>query len=98
MPVARTASASSLRSQFKRESSEISPKDTTTLGKRLNLNLSTSVYRELSNLAVERRSSMTEVVRFALGLVKIAFHEASAGNKLIVTTADGKPLKEIVIP
>ena len=40
---------------------------------------------------------MTDVVRFALGLVKIAFQEAAAGHKLIVTTADGKPLKEIVV-
>jgi hypothetical protein len=64
----------------------------------LNLNLSTAAYRELSSLATERRSSMTDVVRFALGLVKIAFQEAAAGNKLIVTTYDGKPLKEIVVP
>jgi hypothetical protein len=67
-------------------------------GKRLNLNLSNVVYRELSSLATERRSSMTDVVRFALGLVKIAFQEAAVGNKLVVTTADGKPLKEIVVP
>jgi hypothetical protein len=63
----------------------------------LNLNLSNTVYLELSNLAAKRRSSMTEVVRFALGLARIAFQEASLGNKLVVTTAEGKPLKEIVI-
>jgi hypothetical protein len=66
--------------------------------RRLNLDLSTTVYRELSILATERRSSMTDVVRFALGLVKIAFQETAAGNKLIVTTADGKPVKEIMMP
>ena len=95
MPIARTAT---LRPPRKREQSEIAAKRDVKLGKRLNLNLSTAAYRELSSLATERRSSMTDVVRFALGLVKIAFQEAAAGNKLIVTTYDGKPLKEIVVP
>jgi hypothetical protein len=92
------ARTSTLHSSLKRETSDAPPKADLKAGKRLNLNLSNAVYRELSNLANDRRSSMTEVVRFALGLVKIAFHEAAAGNKLIVTTADGKPLKEIVVP
>lgn len=95
MPTTRSVAAGGIASP-KREHTTPLKKDQD-LGKRLNLNLSTAVYRELSDIAKQRRSSMTDVVRFALGLVKIAFQEASAGHKLIVTTADGKPLKEIVV-
>jgi hypothetical protein len=64
----------------------------------LSLNISSGVYGELSELATERRGSLTDLVRFALGLARIAIRETSVGNKLIVTTADGKPLKEITVP
>jgi hypothetical protein len=41
---------------------------------------------------------MTEIVRLALGLVRVAISESRQGNKLIVTNAKGEPLKEIVLP
>src|SRR5260370_19092227 len=66
--------------------------------RRLNLNLSEEVYAELSKLARERRSSMTEIIRLAIGLVKVALIEAKKGNKLIVTTAEGESLKKLVLP
>jgi Ribbon-helix-helix protein, copG family len=65
--------------------------------KRLNLNLSEEVFNELSRLAKERRSSMTEIIRLALSLVKVALYEAKQGNKLVVTTADGTAVKELVV-
>ena len=67
-------------------------------GRRLNLNLSDAVYQDLFTVAKERRSSMTEIVRLALGLVKIVLREAKAGNKFIITSPTGAPLKEVVIP
>ncbi len=66
--------------------------------KRLNLILSSTVYEELAALSRERRTTMTEIVRLALGLVKIAIHEAKQGNKLVVTTSSGEVLKELVLP
>jgi hypothetical protein len=66
--------------------------------KRLSLILSSSVYGELSALAKERRTTMTEIVRLALGLVKVAVNEANQGNKLIVAKANGEVLKELVLP
>ena len=66
--------------------------------RRLSLNLSDSVYSELASLAKERRSSMTEIVRLALGLVRIAIQAAKKGQRLVVTTDDGQPVKEIVLP
>jgi len=41
---------------------------------------------------------MTELVRLGLGLVKVALEAQQNGNKLVVTTAEGQPLKEIVLP
>jgi len=49
-------------------------------------------------MAKRNRRSMTELVRLGLGLVKIALEAEQNGHKLIVTTADGQPLKEIVLP
>ena len=67
-------------------------------GKRLSLNLSDAVYDELTQLAAQRQSSMTEIVRLALGLVRIAISESEKGNKLVITSANGDALKEIVLP
>ena len=67
-------------------------------GKRLSLNLSDAVYHELTQLAAERHSSMTEIVRLALGLVPIATSESAVRNKLVVTSKTGEALKEIVLP
>jgi hypothetical protein len=41
---------------------------------------------------------MTDVVRLGLGLVKIALEASKNGNRLVVTNAEGQPLKEIVLP
>jgi hypothetical protein len=65
---------------------------------RLSLSLGGSAYNELSALAKLRRSSMTEIVRLGLGLVKIAIQENDRGHKLIICTSEGQPLREILIP
>ena len=67
-------------------------------GKRLSLNLSDTVYEELNKLAAQRHSSMTEIVRLALGLVRIAITESDKGHKLVITSETGEALKEIVLP
>lgn len=65
--------------------------------RRLNVNLSAQFASELHDLARHSNRSMTELVRIGIGLVKLALAECSNGNKLIVTTEDGKPLKEVVL-
>jgi hypothetical protein len=40
---------------------------------------------------------MTEIVRTALGLVKVAIEAESQKNKLAIVKPDGKLLKEIVL-
>jgi len=66
--------------------------------KRLNLVLSAAVYDDLTTLAKERRTTMTEIVRLALGLVKVAISEMKRGHKLVVTTSNGQVIKELVLP
>ena len=66
--------------------------------KRLNLILSAGVYSDLSKMARERRTTMTEVVRLALGLIKVAIAEIKQGHKLVVVREDGEVLKELVLP
>jgi hypothetical protein len=66
--------------------------------KRLNINLSATVFAELQTLSRETHRSMTELVRLALGLVRIVLQESAKGNKLVITTSTGQPLREIVLP
>jgi hypothetical protein len=67
-------------------------------GKRLSLNLADNVYDELVGLANERHSSMTEIIRLALGLIKVALQESKKGNKLVIASPTGEPLKELILP
>jgi hypothetical protein len=65
--------------------------------KRLNINLPLAVYDELENLARVSSRTMTEIVRTALGLAKVAINEEVNGNKLAIVNSEGKLLKEIVL-
>jgi hypothetical protein len=67
-------------------------------GRRVNFVLSERAHADLVALSKETMRSMTELVRLGLGLVKLALEAERSGNKLIVTTTDGQPLKEIVLP
>jgi hypothetical protein len=66
--------------------------------KRLNINLPSAVFQDLEDRAKRSGRTMTEVIRLALGLVAIAFEEEGRGHKLVVADADGKPLREVVLP
>ena len=66
--------------------------------KRLNVSLSERAYSDLVNAAHETRRSMTELVRLGVSLVRIALEAERDGHRLIVSTADGKALKELVLP
>jgi len=67
-------------------------------GKRVNFILSEKSHSDLAALAESTHRSMTDVVRLGLGLVKIALEASKNGNRLVVTNAEGQPLKEIVLP
>jgi hypothetical protein len=65
---------------------------------RINVNLPESARAEVDQLVEMSGHSITQLVRFGLSLVKVVLHESKLGNKLIVTTADGKAIKELIIP
>lgn len=67
-------------------------------GRRVNFVLSERAHTDLVGLSKDSMRSMTELVRLGLGLVKLALEAQHNGNKLVVTTADGRPVKEIVLP
>ena len=67
-------------------------------GRRVNFVLSEKAHTDLVGLSKDSMRSMTELVRLGLGLVKLALEAQQNGNRLVVTTADGRPLKEIVLP
>lgn len=66
--------------------------------RRLNLNLSQQAYADAVDLSEQTSRSLTELVRLGLGLVKVAVEESRKKNKLIVTTEEGRPIKELVLP
>lgn len=66
--------------------------------RRLNVALSERAYSELLSASQETRRSMTELVRLALGVVKILLDAQRNGHRLIIATSDGQAVKEIVLP
>jgi hypothetical protein len=70
----------------------------TTPATRINLNLSPAARADVDRLAEQTHSSITELVRLSLSLLRIAIDEIRKGNKLIITTSEGQPLRELVIP
>jgi metal-responsive CopG/Arc/MetJ family transcriptional regulator len=65
--------------------------------KRLSINLPTPVFDELQHLAEASHRSMTELIRDAFALAKIAYEETGQGNKIAITDRSGRTLKELVI-
>ena len=65
--------------------------------RRLNLNLTESLYEEISQLADSEGRTMTEVVRIGLGLARLAIDEQQKGGQLAVVDAAGQ-LHRIILP
>jgi len=66
--------------------------------KRINFNLTGRAFNELKKRSDESGASMTEILRWALGLVSVVMDETKMNHKIVVTTADGRPIKELVLP
>jgi metal-responsive CopG/Arc/MetJ family transcriptional regulator len=66
--------------------------------RRLNVNLPENVAEELEDIANKSHRSMTDIVRTALALVKIANDASENQQKLVIADQSGKPIKEIVLP
>ena len=66
--------------------------------RRLNFILSEPAYHELQDLSRQSRRSMTEIVRYGIGLVKLAAEAHRNKHRLMIVDEDNKAVKEIVIP
>ena len=66
--------------------------------RRLNINLPENVADELEDIAHNSNRTMTDVIRTALALVKIASDASKNKQKLVVADESGKLIKEIVFP
>jgi len=62
------------------------------------LNLGVPAFEELSQLARDRKITLAQIVRLALGLGRVAIAELRNGNRLLVVSGDGTALKELVLP
>lgn len=65
---------------------------------RLNVNISDDSYLELQKLAEKSGSNMTDFVKTALSLARLAFEESQQNNNLTITDKKGKVLKQVVLP
>jgi len=65
---------------------------------RLNFNVSPTVAQEVRAMADEMNISMTQLFRYAFGILKIATLEAKKNHKLVIADEEGKPVREIVLP
>jgi hypothetical protein len=85
-----------LKGRTKMSTTKVIARDTAGAVKRLNINLPARAYETLRALADSSHRSMTDVVRIALSLVKVAMETEKDHNKLAVISPEGKVLKEIV--
>jgi len=53
---------------------------------------------DLEALAAQSGKTMTEIVRNALALVKLAAEAQAKKQKLVIADSNDRPLKEVVLP
>ena len=66
--------------------------------RRLSFILSESAYDELQELALKSHRSMTELVRFGIGLMRVAEDAKKQKLKLMVVNENNEAVREIVLP
>ena len=66
--------------------------------RRVNFYLSARAAEEVKRISEEWKLSLSQVFRFALTLAKIYFDETRQKNRIAIVSADGKLLREIIIP
>ncbi len=68
------------------------------LSKRLNLNLPPDRFIRVQSLAKKRGTTMTDLVRSALGLMERIDAEEVNGNRIAVVDSRNQIVKELVLP
>jgi hypothetical protein len=65
---------------------------------KLNFNVSPAVANDVRALANDLDLTMTQLFRYAFGILKIAAQEARKNRKLVIADENGQALREIVLP
>jgi hypothetical protein len=80
-------------------STEIVEEPKIVAGKRLNLKLSPSAYRDLKELSrLGAGQSMTEIFRLALSLLKTVYPAVAKGEQLYLVNPSDNTERQIVLP
>lgn len=66
--------------------------------RRLNFILTERSYQDLQDLSNESRRSMTDLVRYGLGLMRLLIEAQKSKQRLMIVDESGKAIKEIVMP
>ena len=66
--------------------------------KKLALLLSEPGYWQILDLARRLSQSFSQLLRLSLSLLKTVIDETDRGHLIVVCAADGRPLKELVLP
>lgn len=66
--------------------------------KRISMNLPLHTFQELQRLAVISGCTMTEIVRLGVAILSTAREGEQKGLHLAMTTEEGKPVKEFILP
>ena len=66
--------------------------------KRLSFILSDSAFANLRNLMRQSQRSMTEIVRYGVGLVQVAEEAKREGLRLVVVNESNQAIREIILP
>jgi hypothetical protein len=65
--------------------------------KRENFKLPERCAADLERISQESQITKTEVVRQGIALMKVAWDESKAGNRLVVLASDGTMVKELIL-
>lgn len=65
---------------------------------RLNFNVTSSVAAEIRQLAGELGLTMSQLFRYAIGVLAIAVAESRRKRKLVIADEDGNAVRELVLP
>lgn len=66
--------------------------------RRFNLNIPERMFQDLEALSRQSGSSMSEIVKTALGLYAVASDETAKDHQVLIADRDGKPLKQLILP
>jgi len=66
--------------------------------RRLNFIVSETSYQELQDLAQTSRRSMTDLVRYGIGMIRLILEAQRHKQKLMVVDENNNAVKEIVLP